>query len=148
MSYRIGREQMLMEWARITSARSTCARRQVGAVIAVEGRPIATGYAGAPSHLPHCIDVGCEIGPDGGCMRTVHAEAAAIAFAARKGIATEGSTMYCTLSPCPACAKLILNAGISRVWYLEEYRILDGVEICRSGNIICEKLPMIYATQR
>lgn len=134
---RISRDQMLMEMAIIASKRSTCNRKHVGAIIAIEGRPISVGYAGAPSGLPHCLEHGCLAGPDGGCIRTQHAEANAIAFAARKGIATEKATLYTTVSPCLACAKLIINAGISRVWYLELYRKTEGIELlCRTGIFI------------
>lgn len=137
---RISRDQMLMEMALVASKRSTCNRKHVGAVIAIAGRPVSIGYAGAPSGLPHCTEVGCLHGPDGGCIRTVHAEAAAIAFAAREGISCKAATIYCTDSPCPACAKLILNAGIIEVLYLREYRIRDGIDICHQGKISCRQL--------
>lgn len=131
---------MLMEMAIIASKRSTCTRKHVGAIIAIEGRPISVGYAGAPSGLPHCLEHGCLTGPDGGCIRTQHAEANAIAFAARKGIATERATLYTTVSPCLACAKLIINAGIEEVWFLELYRKMEGVELLGKLGIACEQL--------
>lgn len=140
MTDRISRDQMLMEMAIIASKRSTCTRKHVGAIIAIEGRPISVGYAGAPSGLPHCLEHGCLTGPDGGCIRTQHAEANAIAFAARKGIATERATLYTTVSPCLACAKLIINAGIEEVWFLELYRKMEGVELLGKLGIACEQL--------
>jgi dCMP deaminase len=124
-----------MEMAISASKRSTCTRKNVGAIIARDGRPISVGYAGAPEGLPHCLDQGCIPGPDGGCIRTTHAEANAISFAARKGIATQGATLYCTVSPCPNCAKLIINAGITSVQYLEKYRILDGLLLLEQVHI-------------
>lgn len=128
-----------MEMAVSASKRSTCRRKQVGALIAIDGRPLSVGYAGAPSGMPHCLEHGCLIGPEGGCIRTVHAEANAIAFAARKGLATENATLYATVSPCPACAKLIINAGIMQVRYLEEYRLVEGIEILKSAGIRVEQ---------
>jgi dCMP deaminase len=140
MTERISRDQMLMEMAIIASKRSTCSRKHVGAIIAIEGRPVSVGYAGAPAGLPHCLDHGCLTGPDGGCIRTQHAEANAIAFAARKGIATERATLYTTVSPCLACAKLIINAGIEEVWFLELYRKMEGLELLGKLGIACEQL--------
>lgn len=137
---RISRDQMLMEMALIASKRSTCNRKHVGAIIAIEGRPVSVGYAGAPAGLPHCLEHGCLTGPDGGCIRTQHAEANAIAFAARKGIATERATLYTTVSPCLACAKLIINAGIEDVWYLERYRKTEGIDLLSTKGIFCEQL--------
>lgn len=131
---------MLMEMAIIASKRSTCGRKHVGAIIAIEGRPISVGYAGAPSGLPHCLEHGCLTGPEGGCIRTQHAEANAIAFAARKGIATERATLYTTVSPCLACAKLIINAGILEVWYLELYRKMEGIALLHEKMIFCDQL--------
>lgn len=140
MIERISRDQMLMEMAIIASKRSTCVRKHVGAIIAIEGRPVSVGYAGAPSGLPHCLEHGCLKGPDGGCIRTQHAEANAIAWAARKGIATEKATLYTTVSPCLACAKLIVNAGITDVWYLERYRKTDGLELLDQSYIAHDQL--------
>jgi dCMP deaminase len=140
MIERISRDQMLMEMALTASKRSTCNRKHVGAIIAIEGRPVSVGYAGAPAGLPHCLEHGCLAGPDGGCIRTMHAEANAIAFAARKGIATERATLYTTVSPCLACAKLIINAGIIDVWYLELYRKQEGLDLLSEKGIFHSQL--------
>lgn len=113
---------MFFELARAVSKRSTCLRKHIGAVIVPRRGVLVLGYNGAPEGKPHCLDVGCEIGPDGGCLRTQHAESNAIAWAARNGIALEGATLYTTVSPCLPCAKLIINAGIKSVLYLEQYR--------------------------
>lgn len=118
---RLTRDQMLMGIAMIVSNRGTCNRASVGAVIASEGRVVSMGYVGSPPGHPHCHDVGCDL-QNGGCVRTLHAESNAIAYAARKGISTEGCSLYTTLSPCLSCAKLILSAGITEVIYLGEYR--------------------------
>lgn len=136
---RITRDEMLMSTAIIQAMRSTCGRKRVGAVLAREGRIISTGYAGAPSGAEHCSDA-CMAAAEGGCQRTVHAEINAIVYAARHGIATEGSELYCTASPCINCAKAIVNAGIISVKYLEPYRITDGLDLLFSLRIPCRQM--------
>lgn len=131
-----------MRTAHLFSERSTCNRGQVGAVLVKDKRIIATGYNGAPPGMPHCIDVGCDelilytaelaqIKEDEddsraevnlGCQRTVHAEANAILYAARHGISTDGTTMYCTHSPCERCVLLMSSAGIKKIIYDKPYR--------------------------
>jgi dCMP deaminase len=139
--------QVLMQTAVAFAERSTCERAHVRAVIAVEGRIISTGYNGAPAGMPHCNHVRthgvsgydhsdlepCPLGdPDCDgverttCPTAVHAEANAIAFAARHGVQLQGATVYTTHSPCVPCAQLIINAGIKEVNYLHDYRITDG----------------------
>ena len=135
---RISREEMLMDMALVVRGRSTCLRRQVGAVLALDGRVLSSGYNGVPSGLPHCTPQTCnETTP---CLLTIHAEQNAIAFAARHGVRTSDSTLYSTASPCLECAKLIINAGIRAVYYAEEYRDLRPVEILRSVGIIVQNL--------
>lgn len=134
-SERPERNETLMRVAAVISQRGTCERAQVGCVIAQEGRPISTGYVGAPSGLPHCTEVGCEIGPDSGCIRSVHAEANAIAFAARHGTRTDGATLYSTHAPCRACSKLIINAGITQVFFEQDYRDMSGVELLLRAGV-------------
>lgn len=135
---RITRDEMLMAIAQIAAKRSTCERAKVGAVIARSGRVISTGYAGAPSGVDHCIrDHNCF--DDQPCTRTIHAEANAIAFAARHGVSSDGASLYCTLSPCIDCAKLIINSGIKEVFYGEAYRKTEGVDLLESVGIKCRK---------
>lgn len=134
---RISRDDMLTVICQVVSLRSTCNRAQVGAVIARNGRIISTGYAGAPSGLPHCGPPHCDLNIP--CTRTVHAEAGAISYAAREGIPTEGATLYCTHSPCVDCAKLIVNSGIKRVVYINEYRKPEGLELLRSAGVLVEQ---------
>lgn len=117
---RISRSDMLMQFCDSAAERSTCLRNQVGAIIAVDGRPISVGYNGAAEGKSHCTPETC--GPDKPCTNTVHAEANAIAFAARKGIATENAWLYCTYSPCQKCAELILSAGIKYLVFKYLYR--------------------------
>lgn len=135
--------------------RSTCLRGQTAAMVVRDGRIVSMGYNGAPPGVTECIEEGfCRtdeglplkkigsmwvvedpsvpegqirpIVPEVGCGRSVHAEANAIAFAARAGISTEGAEMYCLSSPCYKCAQLIVSSGIVRVRYLTPYRAEAG----------------------
>lgn len=110
-------DEYLMGIAFAASARSTCPRASVGAVIAKKGKILSTGYNGSISGLPHCIDCGC-IMDNGSCIRTIHAEANAILQAAED---LNGCTIYCTHKPCLNCTKLILQAGIIRIVYKNFY---------------------------
>lgn len=134
---RISRDELLMDVALRFKRRSTCLRRQVGAVLAREGRILSTGYGGAPAGVPHCSEATC--GPDKPCIRTIHAEANAIAFAARYGTPTDSTSIYTTASPCIECAKLIINAGIVRVVYDEEYRDTSPIHLLESVGVRVEK---------
>jgi len=132
---RPSKEKTLMEVALSFSRQSTCIKAHVGAVLAKEGRIITTGFNGAPKGLPHCDEVGCDLDNNGACIRTVHAEANVVAFAAKYGIPTAGATLYTTIAPCYACAKLLVNAGVTRVVYLKEYRIKAGLELLAHGGV-------------
>lgn len=109
--------------------RATCDRGRSGCVIAKNKRILASGYVGSPSGCRHCDESGHEmhkvVKEDGSesshCIRTAHAEQNAIAHAARVGIALEGSTLYCQMTPCYVCAKMIINAGIERVVSRNDY---------------------------
>lgn len=126
--------------ARLAAQRGTCSRLQVGAVIARRGRPISTGYNGNVSGVAHCHhpieEVKFLVGQvivarvEGtGCETAMHAEANAIAFAARHGVATEGADLYVTHQPCLACARLIINAGIWNVFFEHPYRRSEGLDL-------------------
>lgn len=119
------RDQMLMSIALVASQRATCGRRSVGAVISREGRPLTLGYNGAPSGVAHCNHNLAEK-PDQACTSAVHAEANAIAFAAKEGVRLGSAELHTTDEPCLACAQLIVNAGIVRVVYGNAYRVPDG----------------------
>ena len=133
--------------AEVQAERSTCERAQVGVVIAREGRVLVTGYNGAPAGLPHCdhredaqaLHPGRRAtdGPASrpGCQVAVHAEANAIAYAARFGVALSGAEIYTTYTPCLACAQIIINSGITRVIALNAYRIQDGVDLIISAGL-------------
>ena len=114
-------DEYLMEIARVAARRSTCDRKHVGAVVALDKFVVSTGYNGSIAGLEHCDDVG-HMMVDGHCVRTVHAEANAIVQAARHGKSVEGATIYVTASPCWPCFRLIANAGIKRIVFAEFYR--------------------------
>lgn len=126
---------MLMQMARIAAQRGTCERKQVGAVIALEGRPLSIGYNGSPPGCAHCQGSLCPKTPDGGCLISTHAEVNAIGWAARHGIAILGADLFVTVSPCYSCAKQLITAGISQVWYDEGYRDDSGILLLRTQKI-------------
>ncbi|MFO7557706.1 MAG: cytidine/deoxycytidylate deaminase family protein [Desulfobacterales bacterium] len=112
----------------LVAKRSTCTRRSVGAVIVKDKRILATGYNGAPSGIAHCIDIGClreelkiPSGEKHELCRGIHAEQNAIIQAAYHGVSIKESTLYCTNMPCSICAKMIINAGIKNIFYLNGY---------------------------
>lgn len=145
-------DQTLMRMAVLMADRATCSRAQVGAVIVKETRPISSGYNGTAAGLPHC-DHSCNCGypGEGGkyfdgkhlsncrtlvpCDEAIHAEANAVAFAAKHGVSTDGATLYTTMTPCLACAKLIANAGITRVVAASAYRDDSGVVLLEQLGI-------------
>lgn len=111
-------DEYFMSIANTVSTRATCDRLHVGAVIVVNKTIVSTGYNGSPRGMAHCDDVGHLLKEMGGrmsCVRTAHAEANALAQAARTGSRVEGGTIYTTASPCYDCMKLIVNAGITRI---------------------------------
>ena len=117
-----------MSMAELAATRSTCIRRKVGAVLVKNSRIISTGYNGAPSGHPHCQEIGCmreqlnvPSGEKHELCRGIHAEQNVIIQAAFHGIQTMFSTLYCTVKPCSICAKMIVNAGVSRVIYMDDY---------------------------
>jgi dCMP deaminase len=120
--------EYFLQLARQAASRSTCLRRQVGAVLVRDKRILATGYNGAPRGIAHCLDVGClreELGVPSGerheLCRAIHAEQNAIIQAAIHGVAIEGSTLYCTHQPCILCAKMIINSGVKDIYFAEGY---------------------------
>jgi dCMP deaminase len=125
---RPGYDEYFMAMARLSDTRSTCFRRQVGAVIVKEKHVIATGYNGNPKGFAHCEDIGCireelEVpsGQNHELCTGLHAEQNAILQAARFGHGVDGSTMYTTVFPCVICVKMMVNAGIREVVYEEGY---------------------------
>jgi dCMP deaminase len=132
---RLSRPELFVQVAALYGRRSSCPRADVGVIAVRDGRIIATGYCGAPSGMKHCDEVGCMV-VDGGCVRSVHAEANMIAWSAREGIALKGSTVYCTHEPCYNCAKLLANTGIEEVHYTTPYRDHTGTDLLMGLNIL------------
>lgn len=124
----------------LVATRSTCPRRQVGAVLVRDHRIIATGYNGAPSGQPHCLDVGCLI-EGGHCVRTIHAELNALLQCARYGIATDGVDLVCTDMPCRNCARALLQAGIAHIYYIRPYESRETLELTASTALQLIQLP-------
>lgn len=126
-------------FAELAAKRSTCMRRQVGAVIVKENHVIATGYNGPPIGIPHCDVTGCiredlkiKSGERHELCRGLHAEQNAIIQAAKHGVVINGSDLYCNTKPCSICTKMILNAGIKRVYYIQDYHDPIAEEIINS----------------
>lgn len=130
---RITRDEYLLNEVFNAAKRSTCLRLQVGAVLVRDGRPILAGYNGALSGFPHCTPDTC--GPDKPCSNTVHAEVNLIYFAARHGISTLGSTLWCTDSPCKICAEAIIQAGIQEVVFFRRYRVSLGLALLTQAGV-------------
>lgn len=121
-------DEYFINIAQLAATRSTCLRRQVGAVITKDKKILATGYNGAPAGLKHCLDIGClreEMGIPSGerheLCRATHAEQNAIVQAATHGVSIKNSVLYSTTHPCILCSKLLINAGIRKVVIEESY---------------------------
>ena len=141
-------DQYFMDIAHLVKTRSTCLRRQVGAVaVSKEHRILGTGYNGPLPGTPHCDQVGClrqQMGVPSGKMhelcRGLHAEQNAIIQAACLGQSIEGATLYCTTQPCIICTKMIINAGIKRVVIMEAYPDELAQEMAREAGLKIEVL--------
>ena len=120
-----------MRMATIWAENSYCKRRQVGALLVKNKMIISDGYNGTPSGF----DNNCEDENNSSFPYVLHAEANAITKVARSNNSSDGATLYVTASPCIECSKLIIQAGIKRVVYGEQYRLLDGVDLLRKAGI-------------
>lgn len=121
-------DRYFFEIARVVASRSTCLRRRVGALLVLDKRILGTGYNGAPAGLAHCAETGClreklsvPAGERHELCRGLHAEQNAIIQAAVHGVAIKGADLYCTHYPCVVCAKMLINAKISRIFVAEPY---------------------------
>lgn len=132
---RPSRDTTLIDVAYVFAQRGTCSRLPVGACFSREGRVLITGYNGPPSGAPECAH-----GDDEPCADAIHAEANAIAWAARTGIRLEGATLHVTHSPCPACARLLVQAGIVRVVYDVPYRLTEPLDYLESAGVAVASL--------
>lgn len=137
-------DEYFIELANAAAKRATCDRGRSGCVIVKDKQVLVTGYVGSPMGLPHCDEVGHQfkqtMHEDGSvtnhCVRTVHAEQNAICQAAKRGIALEGATLYCRMTPCRVCAMLIINCGIKRVVCEKKYHAgLESEEMFKQASI-------------
>jgi dCMP deaminase len=124
-------DDIYMELAVNLSKRSHCIRRHVGAVLTKDTRIISIGYNGPPAGTHNCDiewpETGCPKDSKGSCSLALHAEQNTIIYATKNGALIEGSTLYVTLSPCIACARIIFSTGIKRVIYLHSYAEYKGI---------------------
>ena len=131
---RAGWNEYFMNIAEQVATRSTCDRKHVGAVIVRDKTILSTGYNGSLRGAPHCDEIGHDM-DTGHCVRTVHAEANAVAQAAKHGVMIDGSEMYVTASPCLTCFKLVANSGIRVIYYKEFYRDERITEYARQTGL-------------
>ena len=139
-------DEYFMEITKLVATRSTCLRRKVGAIFVRDKRILATGYNGAPKGLRHCEEIGClrerlkiPSGERHELCRGVHAEQNAIVQAATSGVNLEGTTLYSTTYPCILCSKLIINARVKKVIYLEGYPDQLATEMLDEAGIVVER---------
>ncbi|MDO9693814.1 MAG: cytidine/deoxycytidylate deaminase family protein [Candidatus Latescibacteria bacterium] len=140
-------DRYFMEIAVLVSSRTTCLRRQVGAVIVKDKRLLSTGYNGAPVGLKHCAELGClreKLGVKSGekheLCRAIHAEQNAIIQAATFGVPLQGASIYITHFPCVLCSKMIINAGIKRIVYSQGYPDQMSQDILKEARLKTELL--------
>jgi len=140
-------DDYFIEVMEAVAKRATCERGRSGCVIARDNIILSTGYVGSPKGSPHCDDVGHlmkdMIHEDGSksrhCLRTSHAEANAIAQAAKSGTSIDGATLYCRMTPCRTCAMLIANSGIVRVVVQNDYHGgAESKEIFKNAGVKLE----------
>ena len=131
----------------LVAKRSTCMRRHVGAILVKDKRILASGYNGAPSGMKHCEETGClraesdvPSGERHELCRGLHAEQNLIIQAAYHGISINGSVLYCTNKPCVICTKMIINAGIKKIYYGEGYEDPLSDNMLAEANLEIERL--------
>jgi len=144
---RISWNEYYMRIAQLVAERSTCLRRKVGAIAVKEKRILATGYNGAPAGLPHCLDIGClreqlkiPSGQRHELCRGLHAEQNVIIQAAVHGVSIAGATIYCTTQPCLICTKMLINCGITAIYFAEGYPDDLAQEMLQEAGIKFERL--------
>ena len=134
-------KEYFMEITDLVASRSTCDRAWVGCLLVNDdNRIISSGYNGSVSGNPHCDDVGHTM-RDGHCIATIHAEINALLYCAKEGISVNNSTAYVTHFPCLNCTKALIQAGIKKIYYKNDYRV-DGyaVTLLKGNNVAFEKL--------
>lgn len=143
-----------MRMAKLVATRSTCLRRQVGAVVVKEKRVLTTGYNGAPRGLRHCAEVGCvrqqnnvESGTRHELCRGVHAEQNAVIQAAYFGVSIKGASIYTTNYPCSLCTKILINAGIAEIVYMEDYVDPLSCDILKESGVKVRRFALPSETE-
>ncbi len=129
-------DKSYLEMASVWARNSYCKRRQVGALIVKDKMIISDGYNGTPSGFENI----CEDETGATKPYVLHAEANAISKVAKSGNSSEGATLYVTSSPCLECSKLIIQSGIKRVVFRDQYRLDDGVQLLRRAGIEVEQV--------
>ena len=141
---RISFEDLFVETTKLVAKRSSCVKAQQAALLIKDNRIISFGYNGPPAGTLNCLEDGgeeiCGKDSNGSCFLGVHAEQNAIGYAARNGINTEGCIIYCTMTPCISCAKLVVAAGIKEFYYIDEYRLDDGLRFLEYCGIKAWKI--------
>lgn len=126
-------DDIYMELALNLAQRSHCVKKKVGAVLTKESRIVSLGYNGPPAKTHNCDeewpDTGCARDRKGGCSLAIHAEQNAILYAAKNNIQLDSATLYVTLAPCLACARIIYTMGIKKVIYYESYAKYKGIDV-------------------
>jgi dCMP deaminase len=147
LNKRLSWEEYFMEIAILLAKRSTCFRQQVGALLVRDRRILSTGYNGAPAGLVHCLDIGCireekdvPSGERHELCRAVHAEQNVIIQAAYHGISIKDSILYSTLFPCIICSKMLINAGVKKIFYRGEYSDKLSLETLLEAGIKVSQL--------
>ncbi|WP_018658896.1 ComE operon protein 2 [Allofustis seminis] len=139
---RMNWDEYFMAQSVLLATRSTCERLSVGAVLVRDKRVIAGGYNGSVSGDVHCIDDGCYV-VNGHCLRTIHAEMNALLQCAKFGIRAEGAEIYVTHFPCLDCTKAMIQAGITKIHYLNNYRNDDyAMELLKKSNVQVQKVKL------
>ncbi|WP_409251433.1 ComE operon protein 2 [Bacillus sp. SCS-153A] len=138
---RISWNHYFMAQSHLLALRSTCTRLTVGATIVRDKRIIAGGYNGSIAGGVHCIDEGCYV-IDNHCVRTIHAEMNAILQCAKFGVPTDGAEIYVTHFPCLQCCKALIQAGIKKVFYAENYKNHPyAIELFEQAGVHTEQVP-------
>ncbi|MBF0493678.1 MAG: cytidine/deoxycytidylate deaminase family protein [Candidatus Omnitrophica bacterium] len=139
-------DEYFMNIARLVATRSTCMRRQVGAVVVKGKQILATGYNGAPAGLAHCEKKGCvrqklniPSGERHELCRALHAEQNAFLQAAKHGVSLDGSTVYITNQPCSICAKMIINVGVKKIIFGGDYPDAFALDFLKEAKIELER---------
>jgi len=139
---RPGIDEYFLKIASVVAERSTCRRHHVGAVAVKDKHILSTGYNGAPARLKDCLELGClrdELGIESGTRhelcRGIHAEQNVIVQASLHGVSLEGSTLYCTHTPCILCAKMLVNARIKRFVSFGKYNDNQFIALFKEANI-------------